>query len=127
MVAEVNNPVGPAVAQTNSAPQVNSAGVNNAPQAKTPPAPQGNSNGDTVSLSARALKSSNAASSFVQTPQGTNPPSAVRDLTDDNRLVVKFIDQNTDEVVRQVPSEDLLRLKQAVSNLVEQSRPEEDA
>ena len=126
MVAEVNNPVGPTVAQNTPTPQVNSKSVNSAPQSNEPKVPQNNSNGDTVSLSARALKSSEFAKSFVQPGQGTNSPAAVRDVTDDNQVIVKFIDQKTDEVVRQVPSEDLLRLKQAVSNLVEQSRPEEE-
>ncbi len=125
MVAEVNNPVGPSVAQNNPAPQVSSNGVNNAPQANVPKVPQGNSSGDTVSLSARALKSSDSAEGFVQPRQGLNPPTAVRDVTDDNQFVVKFIDQDTKEVVRQLPSEDLLRLRQAVSNLVEQSRPDD--
>ena len=125
MVAEVNNPVGPSVAQNTPAPQASSNGVNNAPQANVPKVPQGNSSGDTVSLSARALKPSGFVENFAQSGQGANPTTAVRDVTDDNRFVVKFIDQDTNEVVRQIPSEDLLRLKQAVSNLVEQSRPDD--
>lgn len=127
MVAEVNNPAGLTVAQNTPAPQVKSQSANTAPQANVPKVPQNNSSGDTVSLSARALKSSDVAKTFIQPGPGANPPAAIRDVTEDNRLIVKFVDQKTDEVVRQLPSEDLLRLKQAVSNLVEQSRPEEDA
>ena len=125
MVAEVNNPVGPSVAQNTPAPQASPNGVNNAPQANVPKVPQGNSSGDTVSLSARALKPSGFVESFVQSGQSKNPPTAVHDVTDDNQVVVKFIDQDTKEVIRQLPSEDLLRLRQAVGNLVEQNRPDD--
>ena len=68
---------------------------------------------DTVSLSQRGQA---AVSQQVQSNGGGKPGSELRkiDVTDDNKVVVKVVDSETQEVVRQIPKEEEMRLKQAI-------------
>ena len=68
---------------------------------------------DTVSLSQRGQA---AVSQQVQSNGGGKPSSELRkiDVTDDNKVIVKVVDSETQEVVRQIPKEEEMRLKQAI-------------
>ena len=68
---------------------------------------------DTVSLSQRGQA---AVSQQVQSNGGGKPGSELRkiDVTDDNKVIVKVVDSETQEVVRQIPKEEEVRLKQAI-------------
>ena len=68
---------------------------------------------DTVSLSQRGQA---AVSQQVQSNGGGKPSSELRkiDVTDDNEVIVKVVDSETQEVVRQIPKEEEMRLKQAI-------------
>jgi hypothetical protein len=68
---------------------------------------------DTVSLSQRGQA---AVSQPLQTRNGGPTGSELRkiDVTDDNQFVVKIVDAQTQKVVRQIPKEEEVRLKQAI-------------
>ena len=68
---------------------------------------------DTVSLSQRGQA---AVSQPVQSNSGGPTSSELRklDVTDDNQVVVKIVDGETQEVVRQIPKEEEVRLKRAI-------------
>lgn len=123
MVAEINNPLGLTAPNNTPAPKPNAAqNVKALPQDGSQ-----NSRGDTVSISARGLQASEFGKTVAEMARNGNPPKTVRDVTEDNRVVVKLVDPETKEVIRQVPSEDLLRLKQAVSELVQENQSPDDS
>ena len=68
---------------------------------------------DTVSLSQRGQA---AVSQQVQSNGGGKPGSELRkiDVTDDNKVIIKVVDSETNKVVRQIPKEEEVRLKQAI-------------
>ena len=68
---------------------------------------------DTVSLSRRGQA---AVSQQVQSNGGGKPSSELRkiDVTDDNQVVIKIVDGETQKVVRQIPPEEEVSLKQAI-------------
>ena len=68
---------------------------------------------DTVALSQRGQA---AVSQPVQSSSGGLTGSELRkiDVTDNNQVVVKIVDGQTQEVVRQIPKEEEMRLKQAI-------------
>ena len=68
---------------------------------------------DTVSLSQRGQA---AVSQQVQSNGGGKPGSELRkiDVTDDNKIIIKVVDSETNKVVRQIPKEEEVRLKQAI-------------
>ena len=72
---------------------------------------------DTVSLSQRGQA---AVSQQVEGSVGNGAGSELRkvDVTDDNKVIVKIIDGRTQEVVRQVPEAEEVRLKQAIQENV---------
>ena len=72
---------------------------------------------DTVSLSQRGQA---AVSQQVESSGGSGAGSELRkvDVTDDNKVIVKIIDGRTQEVVRQVPEAEEVRLKQAIQENV---------
>ena len=41
-------------------------------------------------------------------------------LTENNDLVVKIIDRNSNEVVRQLPPEEMIKIKEAISDILKQ-------
>lgn len=72
---------------------------------------------DTVSLSRearQALDGANPPSS--ETPQGQQRSF---DVTDNNEVILKITDQETNKVVKQIPAEEEVRLRQAVQESVE--------
>ena len=68
---------------------------------------------DTVSLSQRGQA---AVSQQVQSNNSDQTGSELRriDVTDDNQVIVKIVDGKTQKVVRQIPKEAEVRLKQAI-------------
>ena len=68
---------------------------------------------DTVTLSQRGQA---AVSQQVQSNCGGKPGSELRkiDVTDDNKVIIKVVDSETQKVVRQIPKEEEVRLKQAI-------------
>ena len=68
---------------------------------------------DTVALSQRGQA---AVSQPVQSNSGGPTGSELRkiDVTDDNQFIVKIVDGQTQKVVRQIPKEEEVRLKQAI-------------
>ena len=68
---------------------------------------------DIVALSQRGQA---AVSQPVQSSSGGPTGSELRkiDVTDDNQVVVKIVDGQTQEVVRQIPPEEVVSLKQAI-------------
>jgi len=68
---------------------------------------------DTVSLSQRGQA---AVSQPVQSNSGSPTGSELRkiDVTDNNQVVVKIVDGQTQKVVRQIPPEEQVSLKQAI-------------
>lgn len=72
---------------------------------------------DTVSLSSEAK----------QALEGSPPPPSEGaqgqqrnfDVTDDNEVILKITDQETNRVVKQIPDEEVVRLRQAVQEGVE--------
>jgi len=73
---------------------------------------------DTVSLSQRGQA---AVSQQVQDTGGSNAGSEFRkiDVTDDNQVIVKVVDGQPPKVVRQIPKEAEVRLKQAIQENVD--------
>ena len=68
---------------------------------------------DTVSLSQRGQA---AVSQPVQSSSGGPTGSELRkiDVTDDNQVIIKIVDGKTQRVVRQIPPEEVVSLKQAI-------------
>ena len=68
---------------------------------------------DTVSLSQRGQA---AVSQQIQSNNDGPTGSELRkiDVTDNNQIIVKIVDGQTQEVVRQIPKEEEVRLKQAI-------------
>ena len=74
---------------------------------------------DTVSLSQRGQA---AVSQQVQSNGGSQSGgSELRkiDVTDDHTVIIKVVDSETQKVVRQIPKEEELRLKQAIQENVD--------
>jgi len=68
---------------------------------------------DTVSLSQRGQA---AVSQQIQSNNAGQTGSELRkiDVTDNNQVVVKIVDGKTQKVVRQIPPEEVVSLKQAI-------------
>ena len=68
---------------------------------------------DTVTLSQRGQA---AVSQQTQSNNAGSTGSELRkiDVTDSNQIIVKIVDGKTQKVVRQIPKEEELRLKQAI-------------
>ena len=64
---------------------------------------------DTVELSQRGQ-----AAVSQQVPKNTGSELRKIDITDDNQVVVKIVDGQTQKVVRQIPREEEVRLKKAM-------------
>ena len=73
---------------------------------------------DTVSLSQRGQA---AVSQQIQSNNAGPTGSELRkiDVTDDHTVIVKVVDSETQKVVRQIPKEEELRLKQAIQENVD--------
>ncbi len=102
-----NGPTRPAPAAGDAAPKVN----------KGPPAP---TPGDTVSLSTQAQRAQSTAGTQNSFQPILVPGSGqkIRSFTETNRLVTKVVDPVTKKVIRQLPSEGAVQLKEAIKNLV---------
>jgi uncharacterized FlaG/YvyC family protein len=73
---------------------------------------------DTVSLSQRGQA---AVSQEVKDAKGGSVESKLRkvDVMDNNQVVIKIVDSETQKVVRQIPKEEEVRLKQAMQENLE--------
>ena len=73
---------------------------------------------DTVSLSQRGQA---AVSQEVKDVKGGSAESKLRkvDVMDNNQVVIKIVDSETQKVVRQIPKEEEVRLKQAMQENLE--------
>jgi len=73
---------------------------------------------DTVSLSQRGQA---AVSQEVKDVKGGSVESKLRkvDVMDNNQVVIKIVDSETQKVVRQIPKEEEVRLKQAIQENLE--------
>jgi len=73
---------------------------------------------DTVSLSQRGQA---AVSQEVKDVKGGSVGSKLRkvDVMDNNQVVIKIVDSETQKVVRQIPKEEEVRLKQAMQENLE--------
>ena len=73
---------------------------------------------DTVSLSQRGQA---AVSQEVKDVKGGSVESKLRkvDVMDNNQVVIKILDSETQKVVRQIPKEEEVRLKQAMQENLE--------
>ena len=73
---------------------------------------------DTVSLSQRGQA---AVSQEVKDVKGGSVESKLRkvDVMDNNQVVIKIVDSETQKVVRQIPKEEEVRLKQAMQENLE--------
>ena len=105
--------------------------VNNESVKKASPTPPASGVEDTVTLS-------NQSKQVLSRPaQSENPPennaSSTDPITSDNKkllsvtenndIVLKVIDKKTQEVVKQIPSEEQLKLKDAIRNVVDEIAP----
>ena len=70
---------------------------------------------DTVSLSQRGQA---AVSQEVKDVKGGSVESKLRkvDVMDNNQVVIKIVDSETQKIVRQIPKEEEVRLKQAIQD-----------
>ena len=70
---------------------------------------------DTVSLSQRGQA---AVSQEVKDVKGGSVESKLRkvDVMDNNQVIIKIVDSETQKVVRQIPKEEEVRLKQAIQD-----------
>ena len=116
MAGDISQLIGPTVANGPNRPAP--AAVDAAPKVKSgPPAP---TPGDTVSLSTQAQR----AQSTTGTQNAFQPISVpgsnqkIRSFTETNRLVTQVVDPVTKKVIRQLPSEGTVQLKEAIKNLV---------
>ena len=73
---------------------------------------------DTVSLSQRGQA---AVSQEIKDVKGGSVESKLRkvDVMDNNQVVIKIVDSETQKVVRQIPKEEEVRLKQAMQENLE--------
>ena len=73
---------------------------------------------DTVSLSQRGQA---AVSQQVENHGGKGTGSELRkiDMTDDNQVIIKIVDGQPPKVVRQIPKEEEVRLKEAIQENVD--------
>ena len=102
-----NSPTRPASVAGDAAPKVNAG-----PPAPTP--------GDTVSLSTQAQRTQSTAGTqnSFQPILVAGASQKIRSFTETNRLVTQVVDPVTKKVIRQLPSEGEVQLKEAIKNLV---------
>ena len=116
MAGDISQIIGPTVANVPTRPAP--AAVDAAPKVKAgPPAP---TPGDTVSLSTQAQRTQSTAATqnSFQSVLVAGTSQKIRSFTETNRLVTKVVDPVTKKVIRQLPSEGAVQLKEAIKNLV---------
>jgi len=114
MAGDISQIIGPA----NVPNRPDTAAGNAAPKVKAgPPAP---TPGDTVSLSTQAQRAGSKTKIQNEFQPIPVPGSGhiTRSFTDSHRLVIRVVDPATNKVVRQLPSEGEVRLREAIKNLV---------
>jgi len=122
----INSTKGAAIRPTKS-PASSGNPAASAPVQNANPAPN-----DTVSLSPaakEALKTSASTPANVEGPKNESADLSIDEsrkiqVTDDNEVVLKIVDNKTREVVKQIPSEEAVELKRAIRDSAETIAPE---
>ncbi len=75
----------------------------------------------TQSEFSRAGKQGSKEAVIAESGSSNTPSSVERKLsvTDDNQVILKIIDGKTQKLVRQIPAEDVVRLKNAMRNFID--------
>ena len=114
MDTEGLNPVSGAIVQASRLRSSSSQSEAPAPSSNTSNVPQ-----DSVSLSSEG-KSLQQSGGNTQVPEDGSAGEQRRfDLTDNNELVLQIVDSKTQKVVRQIPAEEAIRLRQAIQAGIE--------
>ena len=113
MAGDISQIIGPTTANIPNRPAPPAG--NSAPKVNTP-----TPGGDTVALSTQAQRAQSTAGTQNSAPAVlvVDASQKIRSFTETNRLVTQVVDPVTNKVVRQLPSEEQVRLKEAVKNLV---------
>lgn len=99
-----------------------------AEQSGAPPAPAGNSGkveipteGDTVTLSSKgpAEQQGEAEVAAPKTSTAITSSQTRLEVTDKNEVVLKVIDTNTGQVIKEIPAREQQRLSQAIQDTVD--------
>ena len=87
----------------------------------TPPSSSQVNTEDTVTLSKQSQRALSKTGGVSQEQDPSNVEDQKREfsITDANDVVLKIVDIKTQEVVKQIPSEDELQLKDAIRGVVE--------
>jgi hypothetical protein len=98
--------------------------VSNESVKKASPTPPASGVEDTVTLSnqSKQVLSRPPQSAPSQTAEASDNKKLLS-VTDNNDVVMKVIDKKTQEVVKQIPSEEQLNLKDAIRNVVDDITP----
>ena len=93
------------------------------PESGKAPAPSAEPT-DEVSLSseAKTFNPESVPSEGNSTASLINSLRRVRSLTEDNDLVVKVVDPETNEVIRQIPQEEALQLREAIRTILDRGQ-----
>lgn len=75
---------------------------------------------DVVSISKNAVNMANKNSGKSSGSFEINNHRINYSLTENNDLVIKIIDKNSDEVIRQIPPEELVKIKEILAKILEQ-------
>ena len=103
----------------------------NEPAKKTNPTPPAGGVEDTVTLSNQSKQVQSRPTQSENPPENNASPTGpitsdnkkLLSVTDSNDVVMKIVDKKTQEVVKQIPSEDQLNLKDAIRNVVDEIAP----
>ncbi len=105
--------------------------VSNESVKKANPTPPASGVEDTVTLSNQSKQVQSRPTQSKNPPENNAPsPTAeasdnkkLLSVTENNDVVMKIIDKKTQEVVKQIPSEEQLNLKDAIRNVVDDITP----
>ncbi|MFQ5482706.1 MAG: flagellar protein FlaG [Nitrospinaceae bacterium] len=74
---------------------------------------------DSVQLSAESKKLLNQQAGAPEA-EGAQALNRELEVIEDNQVVLKIRDQATNKVVKQIPAEELVRLRQAINNVIDE-------
>ncbi len=83
-------------------------------------------NNDIVTISKEAKSVTENSNNKSSSPVILNNNRTSYSLTENNDLVIKIIDKNSNKVVRQIPQEEMIKIKQALLKALEQNSENED-
>lgn len=104
---------------------VNNVGDSTAPKPRPTATSSGSNSSSAAPPTEDTVSLSREGQSLAQTNAATNAPSGSEQrklsVTENNDVVLKVIDPQTQEVVRSVPSEEQLQLRDAIRNELDNS------